>query len=49
MDFDYKIKHPANIICCGGTQSGKSTLVCEIIKRRDEIKSKKTKKPSTIQ
>jgi hypothetical protein len=37
MDFDYTIKHPANIICVGMTQSGKSSLVAQIIKRNEEI------------
>lgn len=37
MDIDCTIKHPANIICVGGTQSGKSTLVAQIIKRNVEI------------
>jgi hypothetical protein len=37
MEFDYTLYHPFVLICSGGTQSGKSTLIAELIRRKDEV------------
>jgi len=44
MDFDFRLRHPFVFICSGGTQSGKSTLISEIITRRHEIITPKIEK-----
>jgi len=44
MEFNYLLQHPFVFICSGGTQSGKSTLISEIIARRNEIITPKIEK-----
>jgi len=37
MDFDYRLRHPFVMTCSGASQSGKSTLIKEIILRNKEV------------
>src|SRR5271156_1985849 len=37
MDFDQHLHHPFVMTCAGPTQCGKSTLIRDIILRKDEI------------
>lgn len=41
MDFDYSLQHPFVLVCSGASQSGKSTLINELILRKDQVISKK--------
>jgi len=37
MDFEYQLRHPFVLTCAGPTQCGKSTLIKELIERKNEI------------
>jgi hypothetical protein len=37
MEFDYCLQHPFVMTCAGPVQSGKSTLINELIRRKDVI------------
>ena len=37
MEFDYHLRHPFVMTCAGPTQAGKSTLIHQLIRRKDEV------------